>query len=99
MATYITLLNFTDQGIRGVRDTTKRAKAFEKMAAKNGVEVREIFWTLGSYDLVTILEAKDAETATALLLAVGAMGNIRTQTLRAFTAGEVEKILDKMPKA
>jgi uncharacterized protein with GYD domain len=98
MATYITLLNFTDQGIRSIRDTVKRAQAFKELAAKNGVTVREIFWTQGQYDLVTVFDASDDETATALLYAVGALGNVRTQTLRGFSIDEVARIIDRMPK-
>ena len=91
MATYIVLGNFTDQGIRSAKDTTKRAEAF-----KAGVKVKEVYWTLGQYDIVTILEAPDEETVTALGLSAGAMGNIRTQTLRAFGNEEIGRILAKM---
>ena len=89
MATYIVLGNFTDQGIRSAKDTTKRAEAFKGMAQKAGVKVKEVYWTLGQYDIVTILEAPDEETVTALGLSAGAMGNIRTQTLRAFGDEEI----------
>ncbi len=99
MATYVTLLNFTDQGIRSVRETTKRGKAFREMAEKSGAQVREIFWTLGSYDLVSVIEAADDEAATALLLGLGMMGNVRSQTLRAFSSDEVERILTRLPKS
>jgi uncharacterized protein with GYD domain len=98
MGTFISLLKFTDQGIKNIRDTTKRAQAFSEAAGKMGVKVREIFWTLGEYDLVSIVEAPDDETAEALLLGVGSMGNVRSQTLRAFSAGEIEKVLAKVPK-
>jgi uncharacterized protein with GYD domain len=98
MPTYVALLNFTDQGIRNVRETTKRAKAFREMAEKSGAKVRDLFWTLGSYDLVTVVEAADAETLTALLLGAGTMGNVRSQTLRAFSSDEMDRILAKLPK-
>lgn len=97
MATYIVLASFTDQGVRNVKETTKRAQAFREMAAKYGVTVKDMYWTLGSYDVVSILESPDEQTATALGLAVGAMGNIRTQTLRGFSATEMNAILAKMP--
>jgi uncharacterized protein with GYD domain len=97
MATYVVLVNFTDQGIRNVKDTKKRAEAFREMAKKVGVTVKETYWTLGQYDVVATLEAPDAATVTALNLSVGAMGNVRTQTLPAFSADEIGGILGKMP--
>jgi uncharacterized protein with GYD domain len=96
MATYIALLNYTDQGIRNVKETTKRADAFKAMAQKAGATVKSIYWTQGQYDLVSILEAPNEEAATSLLLSVGALGNIRSQTLRAFSAEEMGQILSKM---
>ena len=97
MATFITLASFTDQGIRNVKETTKRAEAFKAMAKRAGVTVKELYYTLGQYDLVTIVEAPDEQTATAVLLGAGALGNIRSQTLRAFTIAEMDKVLAKMP--
>ncbi|MCJ7678855.1 MAG: GYD domain-containing protein [Anaerolineales bacterium] len=97
MATYVSLVHLTDQGIRNVKETTKRAKAFVEMARKAGVKVRDIYWTQGRFDLITITEAADEEAATALLLALGAMGNTRTETLRAHTAEEMDKILARIP--
>jgi len=96
MGTYIVLGNFTDQGIRGVKDTRKRAEAFKGMAQKVGVKVKELYWTLGQYDIVTIIEAPDEQTATALGLSAGSLGNIRTQTLRAFGSEEIGSILAKI---
>ncbi len=97
MATYITLLNFTDQGARNVRETTERERAFREVARKQGVTIRETFWTLGRFDVVSIVEADDDVAATALLLAVGEKGNVRTETLRAFSAEEMGAILGKLP--
>ena len=97
MATYITLLNFTDQGIRNVKETTKRAEAFKAMAKKAEVTVKDIYWTLGQYDLVAILEATDDERATAVCLSAGSLGNVRTQILRAFSSEEIGRIVAKMP--
>jgi len=97
MATFIMLGNFTDQGVRNVKETTKRAEAFKAMAQKAGVTVKELYYTLGQYDLVSIVEASDEQTATAVLLSVGALGNVRSQTLRAFPSAEMDKILAKMP--
>jgi uncharacterized protein with GYD domain len=96
MATYILLANFTDQGIRSVKETTKRAAAFREVAKSGGVTVKELYWTVGQYDLVVSLEAPDAATVTAAILSAGALGNIRTQTLPAFSADEMQGILGKM---
>ncbi|TRZ66321.1 MAG: GYD domain-containing protein [Rhodocyclaceae bacterium] len=96
MATYIALSSFTDQGIRDVKDSTKRADAVKKAAKKFGVNMTQIYWTLGHYDLVAIIEAPDDKAATAFALAVGAAGNVRTQTLRAFSREEMDGILGKM---
>ena len=96
MATYIVLANFTDQGIRNVKETTKRAGAVREMAKKFGVSVKELFWTLGSYDVVVICEAPDDTSMTALGLAIGAAGNVRTQTLRAYSKEDMEGILRKL---
>ena len=96
MVTYITLMNFTDQGMHNVKDTTKRAEAVKKAAKKLGVNMTQIFWTLGHYDLVGILEAKDDASITAFGLSLGAAGNIRTQTLRAFSKDEMDGILAKL---
>jgi uncharacterized protein with GYD domain len=93
MATFITNIKFTPQGIKAIGETTKRAAALKAAAKKMGVKVTDIFWTLGEHDGVLIFEAADDETATALLLHVGAMGNVHTTTVRAFTAAEMDKIL------
>jgi uncharacterized protein with GYD domain len=96
MATYVLLVSFTDQGIRNIKETTKRAEAFRELAKKHGATVKDLYWTLGQYDVVTILDAPDAATVTALGLSVGALGNVRTQTLPAFSAAEMGTILGKM---
>lgn len=96
MSTYIVLASFTDQGIRSVKDTTKRADAVKALAKKFGATAKEFFWTLGSYDVVAIFEAPDDASITALGLAIGAAGNVRTQTLRAFSAEEMNGVLAKL---
>ena len=96
MATYIALSRFTDQGIRSVKDTTKRADAVKALAKKFGATAKEFFWTLGSYDVVAVFEAPDDASITALGLAIGAAGNVRTQTLRAFSAEEMNGVLAKL---
>jgi uncharacterized protein with GYD domain len=97
MATYIALCNFTDQGIRNVKETTKRAEAVKQAAKKLGVDMRETYWTVGQYDLVAVLDAPDEDAATAFALSVGMAGNVRTTTLRAFTAEQLSGILAKVP--
>jgi len=97
MPNYIVLANFTEQGIRNVKQTTQRAEALKAEAEKLGVKVKDFFWTLGSCDVVTVFEAPDDETITRLMLQVGSLGNVRTQTLRAFTREEMDGILAKLP--
>ncbi|NMM77017.1 GYD family protein [Acidovorax sp. SRB_14] len=96
MATYIALCNFTDQGIRTVKETTKRADAVKDAASKFGAKMPQIYWTLGPYDLVAFIEAPDDTSATAFGLAIASAGNIRMQTLRAFTKDEMAGILGKL---
>ena len=96
MAHYVVLTNFTDQGVRAVKDTVKRAEAFKQMAEKSGVKVHALFWTLGQHDSVAIAEADDDIAATALSLSIASLGNVKTQTLRAFDAAEMAKIIAKM---
>ncbi len=97
MPTYLALLNFTDQGIRTVKDTTKRAAAVREMAKGAGINMKDIYWTLGQYDLAVVFEGPDDVAMTALGLTLGAAGNVRSQTMRAFTADEMDVILSKMP--
>jgi len=96
MATYIVFGNFTEQGIRNAKDSPKRKEAFKEMAKKLGVTVKDVYWTLGQYDIVLILEAQDDMAAAELGLSLGRLGNVRTQTMRAFGSAEVIKLLDKM---
>ncbi len=95
MATYIALLQYTDQGIRNVKETTKRAAAASDTAAKMGVKFTELFWTLGQYDLAIVAEAPDDETMTAAMLKLATVGNVKSQTLRAFRSQEMETLLKK----
>jgi uncharacterized protein with GYD domain len=97
VATYISLWNFTDQGVRTVKDTTKRAEIMKEMAQKAGVTVKDIYWTLGAYDGVSIFEAPNEEAIAALGLAVGTLGNLRTQILRGFSLDEMKGVLGKLP--
>ena len=96
MATFIALGNFTDQGIRNVKDTVKRADMVKEAAQKAGVTMKDIMWTLGAHDMVVTFEAPDDAAMTAFALAVGAAGNVRTQTMRAFNRSEMSAILAKL---
>jgi uncharacterized protein with GYD domain len=90
------LANFTEEGIRKIKDSPKRADAFKDMAKKVGATVKELFWTLGQYDVVAIVEAQDDVSMTALGLSTGKLGNVRTQTLRAFSTAEMKNILGRV---
>ena len=96
MATFIGLVNFTDQGIRNVKDSPDRYEAFRAMAEKVGVAVKGIYYTIGHYDMVLIVEGSD-EAAITAMLKVGSLGNVRTETLRGFSLEEMRKIIGKMP--
>jgi uncharacterized protein with GYD domain len=96
MATFIALGNFTEQGIKSVKDTTKRSDAIRELAGRYGVTMKQIYWTLGRYDVVTIVEAPNDEAVTAFALAIGAAGNVRTESLRAFSKEEMSGILGKL---
>ena len=95
MAHYVVLASYTEQGIKGIKDTSKRAKAFRDMAKASGVTIKEIYWTLGAYDVVLTMEAPNDETATALMYKTGALGNLKSHTLRAFSESEIDSILSK----
>jgi uncharacterized protein with GYD domain len=96
MATYIVLANFTDQGIRNVKDTAKRADVFKELAKSLGATVKDVYWTLGQYDIAAVVEAPDDAIVTALGLTLGKSGNVRTQTLRAFSRTDMDAILGKV---
>lgn len=95
MPTYISLINWTEKGVAGFRDTVDRAEAGKALAAKFGGALREIYWTVGPYDIVAITEASDDESATAFALSLAAQGNVRTTTLRAFSGDEMRSIIAK----
>ena len=97
MATFISLVNFTQQGIRDFRDSPDRAAEFKSMAEKVGVTIKEVYWTMGVHDAVLILEGPDDEAVTAAMLGLGSLGNVRTQTLRGFSSAEMNEIISKVP--
>jgi uncharacterized protein with GYD domain len=96
MPTYVSLLNFTDQGIRTVKDTIQRVDTATELVQQYGGSLQQVYWTVGPYDLVVILEAPDDESATAFLLEVGSRGNIRTTTLRAYDREEMSGIIQRL---
>ena len=96
MATFVTLMSFADQGIRNVKDSPDRFEAFRAMAEKLGVTVKSAYWTMGNYDMVVTVEGSE-EAAAAVLLKVSSLGNVRSQSLRAFSADEMRRILASMP--
>ena len=97
MARYVTLYQFTDQGIRSVKDSPGRLKAAIKKAEGTGMKMLAAYYTEGPYDLVVISEASDEKVATAFAVATAAQGNVRSTTMRAHTADEFEAILKMMP--
>lgn len=96
MATYISLVSFTEQGIRNVKESPARAEAFKALASKLGVTVKSVHYTVGAYDLVTTVEGSD-EAVTTLLLKVCSLGNVKTHTMRAYTTDEMARMIGNMP--
>jgi uncharacterized protein with GYD domain len=99
MPTYISLVQFTDKGIQAAKQTTQRVTDWAAKVQSMGVSVKEMYWTLGQYDQVCVFDAPDDETAASVLLAADLLGNIRTQTMRAFATSEMDKILAKVPSS
>jgi len=98
MATYLTLITFTAQGLQNLHESPNRAAAFKAAAKKAGVKVTQVFWALGEYDGAIVFEAKNDAAATGMMLALTGQGNVRTKTLRAFNAAEFSEIVTKLPK-
>jgi len=92
MATYVVLFNWTEEGIKNYKDSTSRAEAARTQWGEAGIQIKDLFWTIGPYDIVGVVEAPDDETLTGALLALGAQGNVRTTTLRAFGAEEFARL-------
>jgi uncharacterized protein with GYD domain len=97
MPTYITLAHYTQQGISNIKDSPARLDAAKQAAQALGAEVKAVYLTMGQYDLVVVIEAPDEETVAKLILATGAQGNVRTETLRAFTEAEFRKLVAALP--
>jgi uncharacterized protein with GYD domain len=96
MAMYLSLLQFTDQGIRNVKDSIERAAAATAAAEKMGAKITDAFWTMGAYDVVLLLDAPNDETVSAFSLKLGSLGNVKSHTMRAFRREEMEGILAKI---
>jgi uncharacterized protein with GYD domain len=95
MPHYVTLMNWTDQGVKNFAQSIDRADAARTALAANGVTLKDVYWTIGIYDLVCTVEAPDDATASAALLALGAQGNLRTTAMRAFTAEEFSDVIKR----
>lgn len=96
MPTYIALLDWTDQGVRAFKDTVDRYEAAQSQFERLGVRFTQIHWTLGAHDLVATVDAPDDATLAAALLAVAGAGNVRSTTLRAFSAEEMRDVIGKV---
>ena len=96
MATYVVLFNWTEQGIRNVRDTVERSDRANELAERHSVSLEHIYWTVGPYDLTVVAEAPDDESISAFLLELSSAGNLRTTTLRAYNREEMSGILERL---
>jgi uncharacterized protein with GYD domain len=96
MPNYITLMNWTEQGIKNVKDTIRRAKSFEDAIQKAGGKSLGIYYTMGRYDLVAIIEASNDDAIASILYSVGRLGNVRTETLSAFSLDQAANIIEKL---
>lgn len=97
MPNYVILINWTDQGIKNVKDTIKRAKSFEKIIEKAGGKSNGLYYTLGKHDIVAMVEAPNDEAIASILYNTGSFGNVHTETLRAFTTSEAASLIEKLP--
>lgn len=96
MATFVSLISFTDQGVRNIKDSPDRFEAFRAMAEASGVTVRSVYWTMGSRDMVVTVDGPE-ETAAAVMMKVSSLGNVRSETLRGYGPEEMRRILGRMP--
>jgi uncharacterized protein with GYD domain len=97
MATFILTLGWTEQGIRAVKDAPKRAEASKELARKVGVEIKEVYLTSGDNDLLIIVDAPNGDNVAKFALALGALGNVRTRTARAWPQSEFQKLISELP--
>jgi len=97
MATYISLCRWTQKGVEGVKKSPERLEQFKQMVKSAGGEVKSFYLTMGQYDFVIVLEAPDDAAAARITLALGALGNARTETLKSFNEEEYRRILTSLP--
>jgi uncharacterized protein with GYD domain len=97
MATYISLIQFTQQGITTIKDSPKRLDAARKAFAKAGAKLKDFYFVMGEYDIIIVVEAPNDEVVARTSVVLGAMGNVRTRTCRAFTEAEYRKMLKSLP--
>ena len=97
MPTYVTLVKYTDQGVRNIKESPARLEAAKKVAKSAGAEIKSFYLALGSYDIVLTVDAPDDETAARLVLSIGSLGNVRTDTLRVFDETEFRKLVASLP--
>ncbi len=97
MATYIILINFTEQGIRNIKDSPSRLDAARQALNDMGGELKDAYLTMGAYDLIVVAEAPSDDVVARFALTVGSQGNVRTTTLRAFTEAEYRGIIQSLP--
>lgn len=95
MATFVSTVTFTDQGMKAIGESCQRAAEFRTAVEKRGVKVRELLWTIGSFDGLIVFEAPDGETAAAIMLKINSVGYVHTQTMRAYDANDMQSILAK----
>ena len=93
MAKYVVLFNWTEQGIKGYKDSSARVDAAREQMGNAGVRITDIYWTIGPYDLVGLIDADDDEALTKALLGLGAAGNVRTTTMRAFSQDDFNRLV------
>ncbi len=97
MPSYIMLNRYTSQGIGNAKESPARIEALKPVFKANGAEIKQVFFVMGAYDTVLVVEAPDDETCARLSLTIGAEGNVHVETLRAFTEGEFRKIVAALP--
>ena len=93
MATFVSLVHWTDKGVADFKNSTQRAAGVAELARKHGGQLVHLYWTLGDYDLIGIFDMPDDASITAMALEVGAVGGVRTTTMRAFNEDEFKQIV------
>lgn len=97
MATYVSLVKYTEQGIKTIKDSPSRVDGIRSLAEKLGGQMNQLFLTMGDYDLVAVSEFPDDEAAAKFILTIGSAGNVRTTTMRAFSEDQMRSIIGSLP--